>query len=106
MTPEARYARLVESFKTEKGVTSASDGRGFGSRGQLKVEGRIFTTLVRDELVLKLPRRRVDELVAAGEGRRFDAGKGKPMSEWFVVSPSSKKDWAPLAREALDFVRR
>ena len=105
MKPEARYAQLVRAFATERGVTSISEGRGFGSSGQLKVQGRIFAMLVRDELVVKLPRARVDELVALREGVRFDAGKGTPMREWFVLSPTSNKGWAPLAREAYDFVK-
>ena len=105
MTAETRYAALVEKFAALSGVTGISEGKGFGSSGQLKVKGRIFAMLVRDELVLKLPRKRVDELVAQREGVHFDAGKGKPMKEWFVLSSTSSKRWAPLAREALDFVR-
>ncbi|TMB46990.1 MAG: hypothetical protein E6J53_03825 [Chloroflexi bacterium] len=61
--------------------------------------------LVRGELVVKLDTRHVDELVESGDGRRFDAGKGKPMREWFVLSPSSRRQWLPLAKEAMDFVR-
>ncbi len=82
-----------------------SEGKGFGSSGQLKVDGRIFAMLVRGELVLKLPRGRVDELVARREGVHFDAGKGKPMREWFVLSPTSRQRWLPLAEEAFDFVK-
>ena len=105
MSAKARYAELVRGFATDGRVTHLSEGKGFGSSGQLKVDGRIFGMLVRDELVLKLPRARVDELVAAGEGTHFDAGKGTPMREWFVLSPTSKKRWAPLAREAFQFVK-
>lgn len=105
MTPESRYATLVARFTALKGVTSISEGRGFGSSGQLKVNGRIFAMLVRGELVLKLPRGRVAELVAQRQGVHFDAGKGKPMKEWFVLSPTSTRPWAPLAQEAFDFVK-
>ena len=105
MTAERRYAQLVGKVAGRRGVTNISEGKGFGSSGQLKVSGRIFAMLVRDELVLKLARRRVDELVEQGEGKRFDAGKGKPMREWFVLSPTSKKRWLPLAEEALEFVK-
>lgn len=104
MTPERRYAALVAGFTKLSGVTSISEGKGFGSSGQLKVNGRIFAMLVRGELVLKLPSGRVQELVAQHRGVHFDAGKGKPMKEWFVLSPTSSKPWAPLAQEALDFV--
>jgi hypothetical protein len=70
----------------------------------LKVDGKIFAMLVRGELVLKLPGKRVDALIESGDGRRFDAGKGKPMREWFALSPASRKSWMTLAREAMAFV--
>lgn len=104
MKPEAKYADLVGSFRATAGVTSISEGGGFGSRGQLKVDGRIFAMLVRDELVVKLPRERVDELVGRRQGTRFDAGKGKAMREWFVLSRDSKTSWKALANESLAFV--
>jgi len=105
VSAQSRYADLVRAFATERGVSHVTEGKGFGSSGQLKVDGRIFAMLVRDELVLKLPRARVDELVGASEGRHFDAGKGRPMREWFVLDPASSKRWAPLAREAFEFVK-
>ena len=104
MTPAERYEQLGRRLVGGR-VTSVTEGKGFGSTGQLKVDGRIFAMLVRGELVLKLPRQRVEELVAGGDGVPFDAGKGKPMREWFVLSASSKRDWLPLAAEALEFVR-
>jgi TfoX/Sxy family transcriptional regulator of competence genes len=103
--PESRYAGLVQKMAGKAGVTHITEGKGFGSFGQLKVHGRIFAMLVQGELVLKLPRTRVDQLVESGEGTRFDAGKGKPMREWFVLSPASTRRWLPLAEEALDFVQ-
>jgi hypothetical protein len=62
--------------------------------------------LVRGRLVVKLSKARVDALVEAAEGVRFDANKGTPMKEWLSLDPSSGLDWSPLAREALDFARR
>jgi hypothetical protein len=106
MTPDERYAQLVASLRTAQGVSSVTEGKGFGSSGQLKVDGRIFAMLVRGELVLKLPSRRVEELVKSREGKNFDAGKGRPMREWFVLSPTSKEDWSLLAAEAYGFVRK
>ena len=104
MKAESRYESLAASFSDAPRVARVTEGGGFGSAGQLKVDGKIFAMLVRGSLVLKLPRSRVDELVDSGEGERFDAGKGKPMREWFVLSPSSKKQWRALADEALEFV--
>lgn len=103
MTPAQRYADLVTKFADRRAVTSVR-GQGFGSTGQLKVDGHIFAMLVRGELVVKLPRERVAQLVALGEGKYFDAGKGRPMREWFVLSPTSKMQWLPLAKQAMDFV--
>ena len=105
MTAETRYQALVEKFTAIDGVTGIAEGKGFGSSGQLKVQGRIFAMLVRGELVLKLPPHRVAELVAERHGIHFDAGKGRPMKEWFVLSPTSGKSWASLAQEAFDFVK-
>jgi len=100
--PEQRYAQLVEALSGEAGVTFES-GSGFGSES-LKVDGRIFAMLVRGKLVVKLPAKRVSELIASGDGGVFDANKGKPMKEWLTVQPSSKMAWRDLAREALVFV--
>lgn len=101
---EVRFARVVDDLLGEPGVTPPSGGSGFG-RSALRVDGRIFAMLVRGGLVVKLPRARVDELVAAGDGGRFDANKGTPMKEWFTADPAASLDWAALAREALRHVR-
>lgn len=59
----------------------------------------------RDHLVLKLPRRRVVELIEAGRGEPYDAGKGRPMKEWVRLDPSGREDWLSLAKDAIAFVR-
>ena len=90
----------------EKDVTvhMVRGGGGFGSSA-LRFQNKIFAMLVRGRLVLKLPAGRVDALVAAGAGVRFDANKGTPMKEWFSLDAESDLPWLPLAREALDFAR-
>jgi hypothetical protein len=105
MTAQDRFERLVDELSATPGVTPPGPGRGFGSSA-LKVQNRIFAMLVRDQLVVKLPGVRVDELVAEGAGLRFDANKGTPMKEWLALDPASPLSWSALAREALDFVRR
>ena len=70
------------------GVTPPEGGSGFG-RGALRYRRKIFAMFVRGQLVVKLPRSRVDELVVAGHGERFDANKGTPMKEWFSLDPES-----------------
>jgi len=104
VTPEQRYESLVKAFLGGSPSVRIGEGKGFGSTGQLKVDGKIFAMLVRGKLVLKLPGDRIDSLVASGEGERFDAGKGKPMREWLALSPTSRKSWSALAKEAMAFV--
>jgi TfoX/Sxy family transcriptional regulator of competence genes len=108
LTPEERYSELVATFTTMPRVSEGSLEPGarnrFGSSG-LKVNGKIFAMLVRGNLVLKLPRKRVDALVAAGEGEPFDPRRnGRAMREWLVLDAGSRLEWAALAREAFDFV--
>jgi hypothetical protein len=104
MTQEERFEDLVDDLLAESRVVQPPSGtKGFGG-GALKANGRIFAMLVRGSLVVKLPAKRVTALVDAGEGAHFDANKGRPMKEWFALSPSSELDWLALAREALAFV--
>lgn len=101
---DRRYAELVEMFADSPGVTAGSGRRGFGSDA-LQFDGRIFAMARRGGLVLKLPAGRVDELIADGSGGPFNAGKGKPMREWIVISPQAGKVWPSLVMEALAFVK-
>jgi hypothetical protein len=67
MAAAERWAALVETMLAKGAATYGSDGpqRAFGSTS-LKTDGKIFAMLVKDRLVVKLDRRRVDELVEAG----------------------------------------
>jgi TfoX/Sxy family transcriptional regulator of competence genes len=105
MSPEDRFAEIVAEMADIPGVTPPSVGSGFGS-STLRFDKKIFAMLANDRLVVKLPKARVDALVDAGEGVRFDGNKGKPMKEWFSVDPGSQLEWRSLTDEALDFVRR
>lgn len=101
--PQDRYDDLVDELVGIAGVTPPRGG-GFG-RTALRFHNKIFAMLVRERLVLKLPAKRVDALIATGDGVRFDANKGTPMKGWFSLDPESQLVWLPLAREALDFAR-
>ncbi|MFI5608511.1 hypothetical protein [Amycolatopsis sp. NPDC051903] len=108
MTPEERFEDLVDELLDSdgaNGVEPPRPGSGFGSSA-LRVDKRIFAMCVRGHLVVKLPKPRVDELVAGGHGVRFDANKGTPMKEWFTLAEDAPLAWPALAREALAFVGR
>ena len=104
-TPAQRYAAIVKAVANKGGVTYSDDGKGFGASA-LKFDNRIFAMLASgEEFVVKLPRQRVDALVAAGAGERFDPRRnGKLMKEWLVVRRGLEDRWLPLAEEALEFV--
>ncbi|MBV9231741.1 MAG: hypothetical protein JOZ18_20700 [Chloroflexi bacterium] len=107
-TPEERFATIVEELLSYPGVTPPADEaqskKRFGSSG-LKVHDKIFAMLVRGKLVVKLPKLRVDALIASGEGERFDPRHdGRLMKEWVTLEPTSEEKWLPLAREAMEFV--
>jgi hypothetical protein len=100
-----RFEDLLGEFSDIDGVTLPHGGGGFG-RSALRYRGKIFAMFVRGALVVKLPGQRVDELITAGHGARFDANKGTPMREWFTVAPDCPLPWPALATEALDFARQ
>ena len=108
-TPEQLWAPIAKDQLATRGVTG---GTGFGTNEGLRVSGKVFAMLVRGELVVKLPKDRVDELVDAGAARRFDAGaarrfdagKGRPMKEWASVPASASRRWKALVEEARVFV--
>jgi len=104
LPPEDRFQDLVDELVGTDGVTPPRSGSGFGRSG-LRFQNKIFAMFVRGRLVLKLPAARVDALVTAGEGVRFDANKGTPMKEWLSLDPESGLAWLPLASEALEFAR-
>jgi hypothetical protein len=101
---DIRYQDLIDDLLGCAGVTPPPGGSGFGRRA-VRFQRKLFVMFVRGRLVLKLPAGRVDELVAAGEGVRFDANKGTPMREWFSLDPDSALPWLPLAQEALAFAQ-
>jgi len=108
MAPTERWTALVQTMLAHETTTYGNDGgpqQAFGSTS-LKTNGKIFAMLVKDRLVVKLDRRRVDELVAAGQGKRFDPGRGQPQKEWLSVDSASDEVWLQLATESEAFVAK
>jgi hypothetical protein len=100
MGADELFTSVAETLDGGDGITRA---RMFGAPG-LKVRGKVFACLVRGQLVVKLPRTRVDALVAAGDAERFEPGMGRRMKEWAAVPPRGDGAWLDLAAEARDFV--
>jgi len=105
MSSESQAA-LFESFCDEyagrDGVTVPGGSSGFGSNA-IKINKSIFAMLVNDRIVVKLPATRVSQLISAGDGVPFDAGKGKPMKEWVGLTADDDA-CKELVAEAMAFV--
>jgi hypothetical protein len=96
---DPRFAPVVAAFRKDARVTA---GRMFSAFG-LKVDGKIFAMLPRGVFVAKLPKARVDALVAAKRGVPFDPGHGRLMKEWIAIDGDAAS-WVALAKEAREFV--
>jgi TfoX/Sxy family transcriptional regulator of competence genes len=71
----------------------------------LKADGKMFCGEWEGELVVKIGRDRVGELIAAGRAAPFDpSGRGRPMKDWALVAEPAD-DWLALAEEAREGVR-
>lgn len=108
ITPEQRFADLVDDMASNQDVTPPETGPGarrpFGASA-LKTHGKVFAMLSGGKLTLKLPAKRVEELLASGDGERFDPRHdGRQMKEWVSIAPGYTGDWLTLAREAQVFV--
>jgi hypothetical protein len=98
---ETLFDRAAERFDgVERGRMLASTGLK-DTRAD-----KYFAFVSKGDLVVKLPAERVAELVASGEGRVFDAGKGRPMKEWVRLSPSDEAMCVAYMKEAREFVAR
>lgn len=98
---DERFALVVDAFSKDRQV---SRKKMFSSNNVLTVKGKIFAMLVRGALVVKLPKKRVDELVNSGAGENFDPGHGRLMKEWVAMGPGTAS-WVEFATEARRFVK-
>ena len=101
-TGEDLFWELVAPHLATDGV---EEGTMMGSRC-LRVGGE-FTGMIHSkngELILKLPRARVDELVASGKTEAF-APNGRVFKEWTLVPRSDRRTWKKLIDEAVAFAR-
>jgi hypothetical protein len=76
----------------------------FNSDGlRTRRNGRFFATVSAERLLVKLPARRVAELVTSGEGQPFHSG-GRLMREWVLLQPADEAACAAYVDEAHGFV--
>lgn len=71
----------------------------------LRVDGNFFASCDHrtGDLIVKLPRDRVEEIIKAGGGKPF-APAGRTFREWVLVENRDETSWAALMAEARTFV--
>jgi len=100
MTAEAALKAIAAALARDQGVAQG----GMMGANALTISGKIFVMHTSaGELVYKLPRARVEALVASGKGKPWGPGGKRIMKEWVAVDPADA-DAIALAREAKLFV--
>ena len=72
-------------------------GKMFGSEG-LRTGRKFFAIWWQEQLVVKLPPGRLEELVAAGEGEPFEPMPGRRMNGWLLLTGTT--EWDGVVAEA------
>jgi TfoX/Sxy family transcriptional regulator of competence genes len=97
---EQDYRAVVEELKADPEVSEAL----MMGNPSLKRGSKMFGGYRDGELLVKVGRERVGELIAAGRAREFDpSGAGRPMKDWALIA-EPPDDWLALADEARAFV--
>ena len=91
--PDDAWQDLVER-STGGDVTAGSM---FGCRG-LRTGRKFFAIWWDEQLVVKLPPERLEELVASGQATAFEPMEGQRMNGWVVLGGTA--GWDPLVAEA------
>ena len=96
------FTPIVQKMLKERGVTQA---KMFGASG-LKIGRKMFAMSVKGKLIIKLPKERVDILIASKQGKHFYHlfDKSRLMKEWVSIGHKHKSKWFKLVQEAKDFV--
>ena len=68
------------------------------------VKNKVFAMRVGEDLVLKLPPARVQQLIDSGEAAPNIVGETQ-MKEWANFGRGTEKGWLDFARESLNYVR-
>lgn len=98
---QQRLETLADDFLARPGVDW---GRMFGTIG-LRVRGKVFAVVVHTGgLMVKIPERRADERIAAGEVTRM-VMRDREMREWVVASSDAPDAvWTSLLDEAFAYL--
>jgi len=100
VTVDELFDRVAERLLAED--ESVELGPIFSHSTGLRTGNKFFAFVSRGDLVVKIPRERVAELIASGEGRPFESGR-RVMKEWVRLSPGGEEACAAYVAEARRF---
>lgn len=71
----------------------------------LRIDGKFFASLHKDsdDMIVKLPKDRVSELIASSEAQPF-APNGRTFKEWALIPELDETKWRTYLEEARIFV--
>jgi len=99
MTAEELFWDLVEPMYADPAVQRST----MMGLPCVRLDGRFFASLDRRSgaLLVKLPKERVGQLIAAGHGEVF-APAGRVFREWVAIPRPDRRRWRSLLTEARD----
>lgn len=94
------FEPIGKIFLKQSGV---AEKKMFGTTA-LTNKGKVFAFPWKGNLVVKLPKEQVAEIVASKKGKYFDPGHGRTSKEWVEVYTTAQKQWLDIARAAKEYV--
>jgi hypothetical protein len=97
MTSEEFWYKVKEHFLKMGDVQKQGES--------IKTRRKMFAMFGKGNYVVKLPKKRVEELIKSGEGLPYDPGNGKIMKEWVIIPEEYSNKWIEYASEAKQFAK-
>ena len=97
MSIEQLFTQLLNHFLSQKEVKKQGNS--------LKYKKKMFLMLNNERFIVKLPAERVAALIESGEGLPYDAGTGKQLKEWLIISRIDLESWIKFGEEAKAFAQ-
>ncbi len=94
------FEPIAKKFLKERDV---AEKKMFGTTA-LTIKGKVFVFPWKGRVVFKLPKERVEEIIASKKGIYFDPGHGRISKEWVAINPNTDSECINLAKEAKNFV--
>jgi hypothetical protein len=95
MSAEEQWSKVKEKFLKLDDVQKQGES--------LKIKRKMFVFLNKENITVKLPKKRVIELLESGEGLPYNPGNGKIMKEWVTIPLESSGKWTAFVEEGMRF---